>query len=104
MTSVAIFKTQLIVRPGLAPFAIDRERLAERAMLPAIRRPVRLAMSEERINHPHLLAFARHHVDRIMEQRIADCRRRFGHENARLRLLPHQDRERPDMIEVRVRE
>ena len=39
-----------------------------------------------------------------MEQRLADRRRRFGHENTRLRLLPHQHRERPDMVEMRVRE
>ena len=104
MAGVAIFKTQLILRPGRAAFAIHREGLAERTMLPPIRRPIRLAMGEERIDHAHLLAFARHHVDRVVEQRLADRRRRLGHENARLRLLPHQHRERANVIEMRVRE
>ena len=103
MTGVAILESQFIVRPGRTALAIDRERLAERTMLPAIGRSIRLAMSEERINHTHLFALPRHHVDRIVQKRIANRGGRLGHENARLRLLPHQHRKRPDMIEMRVR-
>ena len=103
MAGVAIFKTQLIVRPGRAAFAIDREGLAEPAMLPAIGGPVGLAMREERIDHADLLPLPRHDVDRIMEESVADRGGRLGHENARLRLLPHENRERADVIEMRVR-
>ena len=102
MPGVAVFKTQPVVRPGLASFAVDRERLAQPAMLPAIRRPVRLAMGEERVNDADFFALAGHDVDRIVQERVADGGGRFGHENSRLRLLPHENRERADVIEVRV--
>ena len=38
-----------------------------------------------------------------MQKRAADFRRRFGHENARVWLAPHQHRQRADVIEMRVR-
>ena len=72
-------------------------------MLPAIGGSIGFAMSEERINHAHFFALPRHHVDRVVEERVANRRGRFGHENARLRLLPHQHRERADVIEMSVR-
>ena len=52
---------------------------------------------------PKFLALALHDVDGIVQKRVADVRRRFAHENARVRLAPHQNGQRPDVIEMRVR-
>src|SRR6476619_6792425 len=103
MTRVAIFESQAISRAGGTSLAIDRERLAERTMLPPIGRSIRLAMREERINHTDFFALACHHVDRIVQKGIANRSGWLGHENARLWLLPHQHRQRADMIEMSVR-
>ncbi len=89
MSGVAIFERQFVVRPGPTALAIDRERLAERTMLPTIGSSICLLVSEERIDHTHLFALAYHHVDRVVQKRVADRRRRLGHENTRLWLLPH---------------
>src|SRR5690348_7290905 len=103
MTRFAIFESQFIVRPSGPALAIDRERLAKRTMLPAIGSSIGLAMREEWIDHTHLFPLACHHVDRIVQKGIADRSGWLGHENARLRLLSHQHRERADMIKMSVR-
>ena len=38
-----------------------------------------------------------------MQQYTADFSRRLGHEDARLRLAPHQDRQRADVVLMRMR-
>ena len=61
-------------------------------------------MREERIHRgPEFLALPRHDVDRIVQKRVADLRRRFRHEDGRVGLPPHQDRQRADVIVMRVR-
>ena len=90
------------MQSGRAALTVYGKRLAQRAMLPAVRRPLCFAMGEERVNHAYLFAFPRHYVDRVVKQRVADGGRCFRHENAGLRLLPHQHRERPNVIEMRM--
>ena len=61
-------------------------------------------MGVERIHHDaQLFSLPLHHVDGIMQERIADLRRGFAHKNARVRLAAHQDRQRPDVIKMRMR-
>jgi hypothetical protein len=58
-------------------------------------------MAKKRINgEAQLLTLPRHDVNGIVEKKRADLARRFSHENARVRLLSHQDRKRPDVILV----
>src|SRR5207248_7991941 len=45
-----------------------------------------------------VLTLPRHDVDGIVEEKRADVARRFSHKNARMRLVPHQDRKRPNVI------
>ena len=62
-------------------------------------------MREQRIyRRSDFLALPRHDIDGIMQQRVPDFRRRFGHENPRVRMPSHHDRERSDVIEMRVRD
>ena len=62
-------------------------------------------MGEERINRDaELFALPRHDVDGVMQKRAPDFRGRFRHEDARIRLAPHQDRQRADVILVRMRD
>ena len=64
-------------------------------------------MSEKRIQsgscRTQFFTLPRHHVDGVVQQRIANFGGRLGHENARLRLPPHQHRQRADMVLMRMR-
>jgi len=60
-------------------------------------------MSEERIHHePELFPLPRHDVDRVVQKSARDFRGCFGHEDARIRLALHQERQSPSVIEVGV--
>ncbi len=56
-------------------------------------------MREERIHAGRaLFALPGHHVDRIMQKRVADFHRRCRHKNRRVGMPAHQDRQRADVI------
>ena len=59
-------------------------------------------MGEERVNNADSFALSRHDVDRICRS-ASRSRGRLGHENTRLRLLPHEHRERTDVVEMGMR-
>jgi hypothetical protein len=62
------------------------------------------AVREERIkSRADLFPLPGHHVDRVMQKNAAYFTSSIGHEDARIRLPPHQHRQRTDMILVRVR-
>ena len=62
-------------------------------------------MGEKRIqSRAEFFALPRHHVDRVVQKRGADVRRRFRHENAGVRLPPHQHRQCADVVLMRMRD
>ena len=66
------------------------DRLAKATGAPDVDRAIRFLVREERVHRrADFLALARHHVDGVVQHRVADRRGRFGHENARLRLPSH---------------
>ena len=82
-----------------------RPILAEPNALPKLRSVVRLAMGKKRIvRNLEFVPLSRHHVYGVMQHHIRQFGSGVGHENSRLRLPPHQDRERADMILVSVRD
>ena len=61
-------------------------------------------MREKRIESgPQLFALSRHDVNGVVQQHAADFGRRLGHEDARLRLATHQDRQCADVVLMGVR-
>ncbi len=62
------------------------------------------AMSEKRIDRrPDLFALPHHDIHRIMQKCVPDLRASLGHKDVRLRLTSHQQWQRADVIEVRMR-
>ena len=60
-------------------------------------------MSVERIHrYPEFFPLAFHDVDGIVQERVSDIRCRIAHKDMRVRLAPHQDRQRPDVIKMRM--
>ena len=56
-------------------------------------------MAKKRIDgEAELLTLPRHDVNRIVQEKRSDFARWLSHENARVRLVSHQDRKRPDVI------
>jgi hypothetical protein len=93
------------VLTGFGAFTTQRERLPHWTGPPLIRRTIGFLVGEERINcDADFFALPRHDTDRVVEKRASDFRRGFRHENARVRLPPHQDRQGADVIEVRMRD
>src|SRR5204862_2365267 len=81
------------------PISAGGIRLSVATRLPKLNGAMCFAMTEKWINREaELFALPRHHVYGIMEKKRADFAGRFRHENARMRLASHQDRERSDMI------
>src|SRR5205823_11523011 len=86
-------------------FAKNRDALIDRAPTPTLRCSIRLAMRKERIRHfPDFLALSRHHVDRVVQERIANVSSGLSHENARMRKAPHQYGSGADMVLMGVRD
>src|SRR6266567_4841484 len=93
-------------RQGVAltdPLTAGGIRLPVSTQLPKLNSAIGFAMTEKWINREaELFALPRHHVYGIMEKKRADFAGRFRHENARMRLAPHQYRERSNVILMRV--
>lgn len=104
MTGVDEFDRDVIALTSPHTFARQSKRLAQWTGLPSICRSIGFAMREERVNRDaDFLTLPGHDTDRIVQKRAADFRGPFGHENARLGLAPHQDRQCPDVVKVRMR-
>ena len=73
--------------------------------MPKIRCAIDFAMRKKRVQRrAKLLALARHHVDRVMQERVADLRSRFRHENAGIGLPSHQHGKGANVVLVRMRD
>src|SRR5438874_3133250 len=69
------------------------------APIPLLAAAIDLAMAKKRIDgEAEVLTLPRHNVNGIVEEKRADFAGRFSHENARVRLVSHQDRKCPDVI------
>src|SRR5678815_1861067 len=104
MTGIDELDRKLISFVPFRTLTFDCERLPHRSPSPSASRAIGFLVSEKRINrYANLFALSRHDAARIMQERAADFRRSFGHENAGIRMAPHQDRKGPDVIEMGMR-
>ena len=79
-----------VVRVGIGICAIA---LSVPAKMPAVTGALSLTVCEKRVqNRAQFLAFSRHDVDRIVQQRGSDLAGFFSHEHARIRLTTHEHR------------
>src|SRR5438045_2736621 len=101
MSGVPIFEGQ---RAAITvPLTAGSIRLPVLTKMPLVAGAIDFAVAEEWINgKAEFLTLPRHHVHGVMEKKRADFAGRFRHENARMGLAPHQDRERSDVILMRV--
>ena len=101
MSSVPKFEGQGTVITD--PITAGGIRLPISTQVPLVGGAIGLAMAEKRIKREaEVLTLPRHYVDGIMEKKRSNFARRFRHENARMRLVAHQYRERSDVILMRV--
>ena len=95
-------RVRVLLAAARQPLTVPRERLAQRAFAPARRQRVGLAVGEKQPTRVRV-CFA-HHVDRIVQQRLAQPRGRRRHEHRCARLPAHEHGQAADVVEVRVRD
>ena len=101
MSGVPKFEGQRVVITDL--ITAGGIRLPISTEVPLVGGAIGLAMAEKRIKREaELFALPRHYVHGIMEKKRSNFAGRFRHENARMRLVAHQYRERSDVILMRV--
>ena len=101
MSSVPKFEGQRVVITD--PITAGGIRLPISTPVPLVGGAIDLAMAEKRIKREaELLALPRHYIHGIMEKKRSNFAGRFRHENARVRLVAHQNRERSDVILMRM--
>src|SRR6267378_3617479 len=85
------------------PITAGRIRLPISTEAPLGNGAIAFAMPKKRIKREaELLTLPRHYVHGIMEKKRSNFAGRFRHEHARVRLVAHQNRERPDVILMRM--
>ena len=93
------------IRLAVDPLAFEVEPLVERAAAPAFFAEIHLAMREKRVVHDaRVLALAAHDVDGVVQHHARQQPRRLGHENRSARVAAHEQRQRADVIVMRMRE
>ena len=104
MPGVEKFESNDILILGAGAFPGNRNALPHWAEMPLIESALGFAVREEGIkSRADLFPLPCHHVDRVMQKNAAYFTSSIGHEDARVRLPPHQHRQRADVILVCVR-
>src|SRR5262245_13995464 len=101
MTGIDELDRKLVSFVLFRTLTFEGERLSHCAPSPSAGRPSCFLVSEKRITgYADFFAMPGHEADRIMQERAADLCGRFGHENTRIRMAPHQHGKGPDVIEM----
>src|SRR5437762_5822269 len=101
MPGVAKFEGHYVVITD--PITTGRIRLPISTEVPLGNGAIAFAMAKKRIKREtELFTLPGHYVHGIVEKKRSNFASRFRHENARVRLVAHQYRERSDVILMRM--
>ena len=103
MPGIEQLEGDLLAAGGAVP--IERKLPAERHLPPLAHAVVHLAVGEERVVlQAQFLALPQHHVHRVVQHDLAQRGRGRRHEHGRLVLPPGEERQRAEVVVVRMRQ